>query len=145
MSNPENTYETPSYPADKEDVKKLQNKVMLLSIFLIIIAIIALAAVGLAAYALTKDNDGDSTSTGAITSTQITSGGSACSNVNCENGGSCFNIANNYICVCVATFYGRKCEKGKYFFTMVEPALYFKSWVTFRSDCLRFLIGRTYK
>ncbi len=117
MSKPENMYETPNFPIDKENVKKLQRKLMLHSIFLVILAITVFAAVGMAAYALTKDSGGNSRNTSAMAGTQSTNGGSACSNVECENGGSCFNIANDYICVCVATFYGRNCQHGEYLHT----------------------------
>ena len=55
--HPENMYEIPKNPADKEDVKKLERKLFIVSIGFIFLALIALVAVGIAVYAVAKDSD----------------------------------------------------------------------------------------
>lgn len=37
----------------------------------------------------------------------------SCSKEPCENNGTCTNLVNNYLCVCVAGFNGTNCENGK--------------------------------
>ncbi len=131
-SNPENMYEIPKNPADKEAVKRLQRNVFIGFVFLVIFAIIALAAVGIAVYAVTKDSDSKSGSAcseikcenggnnGLSTGTPPAAG-SACNQVTCENGGSCINIPpNDYICACVATFYGRNCQHGEFYISDIH-------------------------
>ncbi len=123
MTKIENMYETPSIPADQNDLEKLRKKVVIVSVCLAIIALIAIVAIGIAVYAATRglesnsDNQKASSNGMALGSTSggIISSGSACTGVECKNGGSCFNIyPDNYMCVCVATFYGRNCQLGEY-------------------------------
>ncbi len=118
MSKPENMYETPTIPADKKDLEKLQRKFALALVWLAIITVIAIVAVGVAAYAATRDletnSGGSQTSSNGVNPGSISSSGSACNQVECKNGGSCFNIyPDNYMCVCVSTFYGRNCQLGE--------------------------------
>ncbi len=87
----------------------------------IILAIYGTIATGIAVYAVTRESSNccdDSTrgSTGsAIMDGSNNMSGSVCSRVVCENKGTCVDVPpDNFICVCVATFYGRKCEKGMF-------------------------------
>ncbi len=119
MSKPENMYETPKIPADKKDLEKMQRKFVLVLVWLAIITVMAIVAVGVAAYAAIRDlennSGGSQTSSNDVNPGSISGSGSACNQVECENGGSCFNIyPDNYMCVCVATFYGRNCQLGKH-------------------------------
>ena len=120
----ENTYETPSFPAD---VESLQKTMFIIKFILAVLAITAVLTAGVAVYAATRNvndsgthllqSNGMTTASSSTTTTTITStttSGSACSKVSCENEGTCIDIyPDNYVCVCVATFYGRNCEHGE--------------------------------
>ncbi len=118
MTKPENMYETPSIPADKNDLESLQRKFVIGSIFLAVIALIAIVAVGIAVYAATRDVENNNPGGPQTMNNGLTPGSgssTACNQVECENGGSCFNIyPDNYMCACVATFYGRNCQHGEW-------------------------------
>ena len=125
MTEHDNVYETPSDPVDRKDFQKLQGnfeklqkKVLFASIFLAIVAGIALGAIGIGIYAVTRDlstDDQQTASTGLSVMDSTNSSGSACNRVKCENHGTCVNIyPDNYMCACVASFYGRRCEKGMF-------------------------------
>ncbi len=117
-----NGNETSSHDAVLKDIKSLKKKSSVLAIILAMIALISLIGLIIAICALTKDSDGNSGSDRSKTkdkhdmnsdakSVWGTSSGSACGNIKCGNGGSCINIPpDEYICICTATFYGRKCE-----------------------------------
>ncbi len=127
MTTPDNVYETPSRPVGQEDVQKLQKKVLIGLIFL---AIYASIATGIAIYAATRDLGSDLTSqhnpagNNGLSAMDSNRSRSACSKVKCENQGTCINIyPDNYMCACVATFYGRRCEHGESYYSM---SLYLK-------------------
>ncbi len=117
---PDNMYETSGIPADNKDLESVHKRFVFASLFLAIFALmIAIMAVGIAVYAATRDLESSGskdTQSGnnEVAPDSIRGSGSACTGVECKNGGSCFNIyPDNYVCVCVATFYGRNCQHGE--------------------------------
>ncbi len=123
MTKPENMYETPNIPTNQKDFEKLQRKVVFALVWLAIVTLVAIVAVGVAVYAATRDLESNDQGTSQASNNGMAPDGvsdseAPCSQGRCENGGSCVNIPpNNYICACVATFYGRNCQHGEYIFT----------------------------
>jgi hypothetical protein len=38
-----------------------------------------------------------------------------CSTNPCQNGGTCTDLVNDYVCQCVSGWEGKDCDRGKYF------------------------------
>ena len=42
-----------------------------------------------------------------------------CADDPCENGGVCYNITEDYLCVCPSTFSGKNCTDGMFYFYFI--------------------------
>ncbi len=123
MTKPENMYEIPSHPVDRGELEKWQRKIITrITIGFIFLTIFVAAAIGISIYSATREIKVEST----MTQTAPNASGSACSRIKCDNQGTCVNIyPDNYICVCVATFYGRKCQHGEFSFSLKIYTIFF--------------------
>ncbi len=83
-------------------IRPLDCVVVALLVVCIAVSIAALA-VGTAALMKSSDN----------TELRKNSANGACQPAPCKNNGTCVDVAENYICSCIATYYGRDCEFGK--------------------------------
>ncbi len=107
---------TLSFLTDQAEVDALKRAVKLISIFLVISILVASVAVGLAVYGITHKSD-ETPNTQQPNTQHAQSDGSACIGVTCEHGGTCQDLGSQqYICLCVASFYGRHCQHGKFGF-----------------------------
>ena len=52
-----------------------------------------------------------------------------CQSAPCDNNGTCVDVADNYICTCVATYFGRNCEISKESQFVQESCFTFKECV----------------